>query len=153
MKKMDHGNNTNNESNPSDQIKDDDVTIQLIWKELKTNRKEQKENNVYLLDQIADEKQQLTKIKSDLEVGLNELTKEVAKNIRACEIINKLQNNIVDLKAENVKLISDNIELKESVSFTEYIAKKENLILNGIKDHPNNGGKTENSKRFIPIYI
>ena len=42
MKKMDHGNNANNENKPFDLIKDEDVTIQLLWKELKANRKEQK---------------------------------------------------------------------------------------------------------------
>ena len=72
-------------------------------------------------------------------MGLNELTKEVAKNTKACEIINKLQDNIVDLKAENDKLRSDNIELKKSMLHTEYIAKKKNLILNGIKDCPKSG--------------
>ena len=40
------------------------------------------------------ETMQTIKIKSDLEVGLNELTKEVTKNTKACEIINKLQDNI-----------------------------------------------------------
>ena len=104
MKKMDHRNNANNENKPVDLIKDEDVTIQLIWKELKTNRKEQKENNVCLMNQIADVKQQLTIFKSDLEEGLNELTKEVTKNTKACETINKLHDNIVELKAENDKL-------------------------------------------------
>ena len=113
-----------------------------MWKELKTIRKGQKENNVYLLDQIADVKQELTNINSDLEVGLKELTKEVARNTKACEIINTLQDNIVDLKAENDKLRSDNTELKESMLHTEYKAKK-NLILNEIKDHPKNGVETE----------
>ena len=47
MKKMDHGNNANNKSNPYDQIKYEDVTIQLIWNELKTNRKEQKEMYIF----------------------------------------------------------------------------------------------------------
>ena len=63
-------------------------------------------------------------MKSDLEVGLNEFTKEVAKNTKACHIIKKLQDNIVDLKAENDKLRSDNTELKESMLHTEYIAKR-----------------------------
>ena len=47
-----------------------------------TNRKEQKENNVYLLKQIADIKQQLTKIKSDLELVLNEETKKSQRTPR-----------------------------------------------------------------------
>ena len=76
-------------------------------------------------------------------MGLNELTKKVAKNTKACKIINKLQDNIVDLEAENDKLRSDNIELKESMLHNEYLDKKKNLILNGIKDHPENGVETE----------
>ena len=35
---------------------------------------------------------------------------KVTKNTKACEIINKLQDNIVDPKAENYKLRSDNTE-------------------------------------------
>ena len=57
-------------------------------------------------------------------MGLNELRKGVTKNTKACEVIDKLQDNIVDLKAENDKLQSDNIELKELMLCTEYIAKK-----------------------------
>ena len=74
-------------------------------------------------------------------MGLIELTKEVPKNTKTYEIINKLQDNIVDLKDKNDKLRSDNIELKESMLCTEYIAKKKNLILNGVSCHPKNGVK------------
>ena len=68
--------------------------------------------------------------------GFKWVNKRNHKDTKACQIINKLQDNIVDHKAENDKLRSDNIELKESMLHTEYIAKKKNLILNGIKDHP-----------------
>ena len=95
-----------------------------------------------ILNQIADVKQKLTKIKSELEVGLNELT-EVTRNTKACETINKLHVNIVDLKAENDKLTSEKIKLKESKLCTEYITKKKNLILNGVKDYPKTGVKME----------
>ena len=40
MKKMDHRSNANNENKSFALIKDEYVTIQLIWKELKANRKE-----------------------------------------------------------------------------------------------------------------
>ena len=74
-------------------------------------------------------------------MGLNELTKEVTKNTKACEIIDKLQDSIMDLRAENDWLRYDNIKLKKSMLHKEYKAKKENLILNGINDHPKNGVK------------
>ena len=59
------------------------------------------------------------------------------------------------LKAGNDKLISDNTELKESLLCTEYVAKKKNLILNEIKDHPKNGGKMEKIVKdlFQSMYI
>ena len=47
------------------------------------------------------------------------------------------------LKAENDKWRSENTEFKESMLHTEYIAKKKNLILNGIKDHSKNRVKME----------
>ena len=72
--------------------------------ELKANKKKQKGNNVCLLDHIANVKQQLTKINSNLEVGLNTLTKEVAKDTKASETINKLHDNISDLKAKDDKI-------------------------------------------------
>ena len=74
---------------------------------------------------------------------LNEFKKEVTKNTKACETINKLHDNIVDLKAENDNLYSKNIELKESMLHTEYIVKKKNMILNGVKDSPQTGVKME----------
>ena len=58
MKKMDHRNNANNENKPVHLIKDEDVTIQMVWKELQANRKEQKESIVCFIDQIAHVKQQ-----------------------------------------------------------------------------------------------
>ena len=43
MKKMDHENNANDKSNPSNEIKDEDVTIQFIWNELKTEGTKRKQ--------------------------------------------------------------------------------------------------------------
>ena len=153
MKKMDHGNNVNNNNKPVDLIKDEDITIQLIWKELKKNRKEQKENNGCLMDQIGNVKQQLTMFKSDLEEGLNELTKEVTKNNKACETINYM----TILWTSKLKMTNCNLrtfELTEYMLHIEYIAKKKNLILNRVKDYPKTGDEMDNIlKTFIPIYV
>ena len=80
----------------------------MKWKELKANRNEQKENNVSLVDQIADVKQQPTIFKIDLKEGLNEFTKEVAKNPKACETI----NNIYMIILQNSKLKMTNCNLR-----------------------------------------
>ena len=61
----------------------------------------------------------------------------------------QLINNTAKLKAENDKLKSQDIELKESMLFTEYIAKKKNLILSGVKDYPETGDEVE---RILKIY-
>ena len=47
----------------------------------------------------------------------------------------------MNLKTENDKLRSGNIEL--TMLCIKYIAKKKNLILNGIKDHHKNGVEME----------